>query len=148
MKGSVFVGVSLDGFIARTNGDLDWLPQDTGGDDLGYDAFVATVDALVVGRGTFDKVLTFDTWPYGERSASSSASSCSTSLIMNPNLLTALCSRPFQQIDHQFHAYAPRWYPLGASCPGRCRPLHTAAFIGFCRRASVACGAFQEPRGR
>jgi dihydrofolate reductase len=67
MKASVFVGVSLDGFIARTNGDIDWLPQDTGGDDLGYDAFVATVDALVVGRGTFDKVLTFDTWPYGER---------------------------------------------------------------------------------
>jgi dihydrofolate reductase len=67
MKASVFVGVSLDGFIARTNGDIDWLPQDTGGDDLGYDAFVSTVDALVVGRGTFDKVLTFDTWPYGER---------------------------------------------------------------------------------
>jgi dihydrofolate reductase len=62
VKASVFVGVSLDGFIARTNGELDWLPH--GGEDNGYDAFIATVDALVMGRNTYDKVLTFGTWPY------------------------------------------------------------------------------------
>ena len=62
----MFVGTSLDGFIARPNGDLDWLPHGTG-EDLGYDAFMATVDALVMGRNTYDKVLTFEKWPYGEK---------------------------------------------------------------------------------
>jgi len=66
MRASVFVGVSLDGFIARSNDDLDWLPQDSG-EDRGYDAFMATVDALVIGRNTFDKVMTFEAWPYGEK---------------------------------------------------------------------------------
>lgn len=66
MRASVFVGASLDGFIARANGDLDWLPHG-GGEDLGYDAFMATVDALVMGSHTYEKVLTFDTWPYGPK---------------------------------------------------------------------------------
>src|SRR6185503_20290276 len=66
MKASVFVGTSLDGFIARVNGDLDFLPPG-GGDPHGYDEFLATVDALVIGRKTFDTVLTFGTWPYGEK---------------------------------------------------------------------------------
>src|SRR5262245_21272772 len=66
MKASVFVGTSLDGFIARANGDLDFLPPG-GGEPHGYDEFMATVDALVMGRNTFEKVLTFDTWPYGEK---------------------------------------------------------------------------------
>jgi dihydrofolate reductase len=64
MKASVFVGTSLDGFIARANGDLDFLPPG-GGEPHGYDEFMATVDALVMGRNTFEKVLTFDQWPYG-----------------------------------------------------------------------------------
>jgi len=66
VEASVFIGTSLDGFIARTNGDLDFLPPG-GGEPHGYDEFMATVDALVVGRKTFEKVLTFDTWPYGEK---------------------------------------------------------------------------------
>lgn len=66
MRASVFIGTSVDGFIARVNGDLDWLPHG-GGEDHGYDAFIATVDALVIGRKTFEKVLTFDAWPYAEK---------------------------------------------------------------------------------
>jgi len=66
VKASVFIGTSLDGFIARANGDLDWLPPG-GGEEHGYEAFMATVDALVIGRKTFEKVLTFGTWPYGEK---------------------------------------------------------------------------------
>jgi dihydrofolate reductase len=65
VKATVFVGASLDGFIARPNGDLDWLPH--GAEDHGYDAFMATVDALAMGRNTYDKVLTFGTWPYGKK---------------------------------------------------------------------------------
>src|SRR3954462_4085069 len=63
LKASVFIGTSLDGFIARTNGGLDFLPSG-GGEPHGYDEFMATVDALVIGRKTFETVLTLDTWPY------------------------------------------------------------------------------------
>ncbi len=64
MKASVFIATSLDGFIARANGDLDWLPHG-GGEEHGYEAFIATVDALVIGRKTYETVLGFDSWPYG-----------------------------------------------------------------------------------
>ena len=66
MTVSVFVGTSVDGFIARPNGDLDFLPEG-GGEPHGYDEFMASVDALVIGRKTFEKVLTFETWPYGDK---------------------------------------------------------------------------------
>jgi dihydrofolate reductase len=66
MTVSVFVGTSLDGFIARPNDDLDWLPAD-GGEPHGYEEFFASVDALVIGRKTFEKVLTFGAWPYGDK---------------------------------------------------------------------------------
>ena len=58
MASSVFIATSVDGFIARPNGDLDWLPAD-GGEPHGFAEFFASVDALVIGRGTFEKVLTF-----------------------------------------------------------------------------------------
>jgi dihydrofolate reductase len=63
---SVFVGTSVDGFIARPNGDLDFLPPD-GGEPHGYAEFIATVDALVIGRKTFETVLGFTEWPYGKK---------------------------------------------------------------------------------
>ncbi|HWZ28562.1 MAG TPA: dihydrofolate reductase family protein [Gemmatimonadales bacterium] len=66
MKASVFVGTSLDGYIARLNGALDFLPAD-GGEPHGYTEFMATVDALVIGRNTFDIVLAFESWPYGDK---------------------------------------------------------------------------------
>jgi dihydrofolate reductase len=66
MNASVFVGVSVDGFIARPDGGLDWLPPD-GGEEHGYEAFMASVDALVIGRNTYETVLGFDAWPYGEK---------------------------------------------------------------------------------
>ena len=61
---SVFVGASVDGFIARPDGALDWLPPG-GGEPHGYDEFMATVDAIVIGRNTFETVLGFEAWPYG-----------------------------------------------------------------------------------
>lgn len=66
MQASVFVGVSVDGFIARRNGALDFLDEG-GGEPHGYDEFVATVDVLVIGRGTFEVVAKFAQWPYGEK---------------------------------------------------------------------------------
>jgi len=66
---AVFVGVSLDGFIARPNGDLDWLMGEGGGDsaEYGYNEFIVGIDAIVMGRKTFEKVLTFDKWYYGAK---------------------------------------------------------------------------------
>jgi dihydrofolate reductase len=65
-KASVFIATSLDGFIARPDGALDWLPVG-GGEEHGYEAFMATVDALVIGRKTYQTVLAFESWPYGEK---------------------------------------------------------------------------------
>ena len=66
MKASVFVGTSLDGFMARRDGALDFLPPG-GGEPHGYEEFMATVDALVIGRNTYEIVLAFDPWPYGDK---------------------------------------------------------------------------------
>lgn len=66
MAASVFIGMSVDGFIARANGDLDFLPPG-GGEPHGYDEFMASVDALVIGRKTFETVLSFPEWPYGKK---------------------------------------------------------------------------------
>lgn len=66
MIASVFIGTSVDGFIARPNGDLDFLPEG-GGEPHGYSEFIASVDAIVIGRNTFEKVLTFESWPYGNK---------------------------------------------------------------------------------
>ncbi|AHJ74365.1 dihydrofolate reductase family protein [Kosakonia sacchari] len=61
----VFIAVSLDGFIAREDGDIEWLLQrDDPTEDHGYAAFIADKDWIVMGRGSYEKVLTFDEWPY------------------------------------------------------------------------------------
>ncbi|MEV7522262.1 dihydrofolate reductase family protein [Streptomyces sp. NPDC091371] len=69
---AVTIGVSLDGFIARTDGDIEWLtsysPEEVG--DTGYTEFMAGIDTLAMGRATYEKVLTFGFWPYeGKRVA-------------------------------------------------------------------------------
>jgi dihydrofolate reductase len=68
-RASAFIATSLDGFIARADGSLDWLddaqfliPE---GEDCGYHEYMASIDALVMGRHTYERVLTFDPWPYG-----------------------------------------------------------------------------------
>ncbi len=66
----VYIATSLDGFIAREHGELDWLddanaivPQ---GEDCGYKDFFASMDVLVMGRKSYEKVLSFGNWPYGQ----------------------------------------------------------------------------------
>lgn len=62
---SAFMAMSLDGYIARDDGSLDWLYQfNDGGDDYGYADFMAKIDVLVMGRRSYEKVLTFHPWPY------------------------------------------------------------------------------------
>jgi dihydrofolate reductase len=63
MKMSVFVGTSLDGFLARRDGAYDFLPAD-GGEPHGYDEFFESIDTILIGRNTFDIVLELPEWPY------------------------------------------------------------------------------------
>ena len=71
MKKSVYIATSLDGFIARKNGSLDWLPgsdgESRGDEDYGYHAFMDSVDVLVMGRNTYELVLSFGEWSYGDK---------------------------------------------------------------------------------
>ena len=71
IRASVFIATSLDGFISRKDGSIDWLNEANGlvppGEDCGYKAFADSVDVLVMGRNTFDLVRTFDAWPYGDK---------------------------------------------------------------------------------
>lgn len=66
MRLSAFVGTSLDGFIARRNGDYDFLPAD-GGESHGYEEFIASVDTILIGRNTFEVVLKLPNWPYADK---------------------------------------------------------------------------------
>lgn len=71
IKTCVFIATSLDGFISRLDGSIDWLNEANAlvpeGEDLGYQAFMEKIDALVLGRNTFEQALTFGQWTYGEK---------------------------------------------------------------------------------
>ena len=63
----VFIAMSRDGFIAGPDDDLSWLPDGHAGEDYGYEAFMAGVGAILMGRRTYDVVAGFGTgWPYGD----------------------------------------------------------------------------------
>ncbi|MEH6591407.1 MAG: dihydrofolate reductase family protein [Halioglobus sp.] len=68
---SVYIATSLDGFIAREDGSLDWLDAASAtvpdGEDCGYAAFMNSIDALIMGRNTYEKVLSFGQWPYEKK---------------------------------------------------------------------------------
>jgi dihydrofolate reductase len=67
MKATVYIATSIDGFIARQNGEIDWLPSGEnveGGEDYGYQEFIDSVDALVMGRNSYEQVLSLDSWLY------------------------------------------------------------------------------------
>lgn len=67
IKLSVFIAMSVDGYIARFNGKLDFLETNSDkaeGEDYGYQAFIGSVDCIVMGRSSFEKVVSFPTWPF------------------------------------------------------------------------------------
>ena len=123
MKASVFVGTSVDGFIARHNGDFDFLPEG-GGEPHGYDEFIATVDVLVIGRNTFDKVLTLDTWPYHDmRVVVLSNRAIDTSAIAGARV-ERMCGPP--------PAIVSRW-------PGRAPNMPISTAVSPCSITVTAC---------
>jgi len=65
---SVFIARSLDGYIAATDGSLDWLDEAAAdGEDYGWDSFIESVDALAMGRGTYDHIADIDPLPFGDK---------------------------------------------------------------------------------
>lgn len=68
----LYIATSKDGFIADEKGSVDWLPQsleDTGGQDYGYHEFYDSVDAIAIGRKTYEQILGFGDWPYPGKSS-------------------------------------------------------------------------------
>jgi len=70
MRASVYIATSLDGFIARRDGSINWLNEAHAlipeGEDCGFAAFMDSVDTLIMGRKTFEQVISFGQWPYGD----------------------------------------------------------------------------------
>lgn len=69
---TLYVAASLDGFIATEDGGVEWLEayrdeSDENGDGGSYEAFFASVDAIAMGSKTYEQVLSFGEWPYGEK---------------------------------------------------------------------------------
>jgi len=74
MKASVYIATTLDGFIARENGELDWLPGSDGeapvdaeNEDYGFNAFMDSIDVLIMGRNTYELAISTGVWPYGNK---------------------------------------------------------------------------------
>jgi dihydrofolate reductase len=70
LKRSVFIATSLDGYIAGRDGSIDWLASpasQVAADDCGHNSYMQTIDTVVIGRDTHQKVLSFGSWPYGRR---------------------------------------------------------------------------------
>lgn len=65
----VYIATSLDGYIAKPDGDINWLHEhpNPNNDDYGYADFINNIDALVMGRNTYEKVRTFGDWPYEKK---------------------------------------------------------------------------------
>ena len=100
MKTTVYIGTSLDGFIARNDGDIDWLTRFANDEAIhAYEEFMSGIDAIAIGRGTFEKVLTFPSWPYEKK-----AFVLSTSIKQVPDTLrekiTVLSMKPKELLNY------------------------------------------------
>lgn len=75
-RGRAFIAMSLDGYIARTNGGLDWLQADSARDHQGdvthypaevWGTFFPSIDTILMGRKTYETVARFDEWPFADK---------------------------------------------------------------------------------
>ena len=61
----LFIACSLDGYIARPDGDIEWLSKvERKDEDYGYSKFIESIDAIAMGSNTYRQVLGFGEWPY------------------------------------------------------------------------------------
>ena len=66
MANIIYIATSLDGFIARKDGNIDWLLEIPNPDnsDYGFSSFIDSIDGIIMGRNTFEAVVSFNQWPY------------------------------------------------------------------------------------
>jgi dihydrofolate reductase len=103
MKASVYIGTSLDGFIARKNGDIDWLVQYANEEAIeAYHEFMKNIDVILIGRGTYEKVLSFPSWPYGKKVfvASSTLQELPTALKDKVSIISMSPSKSLNHLTH------------------------------------------------
>ena len=100
MKTTIYVGTSLDGFIARKNGDIDWLVKYQNKEvHESYNEFINRIDAMVIGRGTYEKVLSFPEWPYKKKVFVLSTSLKQISGILNEKA-TLVAMKPAELLNY------------------------------------------------
>jgi dihydrofolate reductase len=100
MKTIVYIGTSLDSFIARKDGDIDWLVQFANDEAIhAYEELISRIDAIVIGRGTFEKVLAFPSWPYTKKVFVLSASIKQVPDILKGKV-TVLSMRPAELLSY------------------------------------------------
>ena len=101
---SVFIATSLDGFIARSDGSIDWLDNANlavpKGEDCGYSEFMGSIDALVLGRATFELALNFDSWPYERTPVYVLSRKLSALPAGTPGTVTLLSGTPNDVVAH------------------------------------------------
>ncbi len=100
---AVFIATSLDGFIAREDGRIDWLDQANlavpAGEDCGFAEFMATIDVLVMGRNTFEQVLSFGQWPYGKTSVIVMSHSLQSLPLISPATVSLSAEDPEKLVE-------------------------------------------------
>ena len=100
MKTFVYIGTSLDGFIAKKDGNIDWLVQFANDEAIqAYQEFINKIDAVAIGRGTFEKVLSFPTWPY-EKEVFVLSSTIKQVPNINGAKVTVLSMKPRELLAH------------------------------------------------
>ena len=113
----MFIATSLDGFIARPDGSIDWLNDANtvvpSGEDCGYKEFMKSVDVLVMGRNTFEQVLTFEAWPYEDKRVVVLSSKPLTVPVGLPNTVSASSEAPDILVERLFLEGAQRLYVDG-----------------------------------
>jgi dihydrofolate reductase len=100
MKTIVYIGTSLDGFIARKNGDFEWLTEFANEEAINsYQELISRIDAIVMGRRTFEKVLSFPSWPFDKKVyvLSSTIKQVPVELI---NKVSILSSKPSEVLNY------------------------------------------------
>ena len=110
MKCSVFLATSIDGYIASEDGSIDWLDQANANvpasEDCGFSNFLDTVDYLIMGRKTFEQVIGFGEWPYGEINV--------IVMTSQPNIIPVKISKTVSQSNEDIQSLYDRIKHTGA----------------------------------
>lgn len=100
MRTSVYIGTSLDGFIARSDGDIEWLTNFASDEAIhAYEEFMKGIDAILIGRGTYEKILTFPSWPYDKKAFVLSSSLNQLPATLNEKA-TLISKKPKEILEH------------------------------------------------